>query len=167
MSMLTADESRFYKRLRPRAEAIGVRINRLENEVEPGWPDVLVRGEHDLHIWLELKIAKGPNARIKVRPEQLNWIESHGQRGGCAWILAQNERSPDYMWLIHHRHARRCAKSGCRGRKQIKINQFGDFLRKRMGYDVNLQSANPAPVQVRSKLDFTPSRGIVRRAFLP
>jgi hypothetical protein len=165
--MMTPDEGRFYKRLRPRAVEIGVRINRIENEVEPGWPDVLVRGERDLHIWLELKIAKGPNARMKVRPEQLNWIEAHGAEGGIAWILAQSELHPDYMWLISHKSVRRCAKSGCRGRMMIPISKFGDFLLRRMGHaSVKLQHADPAPSRVGSGLDFTPSRGIVSRAVL-
>lgn len=164
--MLTVDEQRFYRRLRPGAAKVGHRINRIENAVESGWPDVLVRTDMDLHVWLELKIAKGPNARIKVRPEQISWAEDHSGAGGRVWLLAQNSRNPDQMWIIDHTEIRERAEIGCLGAKCLAIRHFPRLLRRFAGEKIVLQYQNPTLVEERQELDFTPKRGLGARTVL-
>lgn len=163
---MDTDERKFYKKIRPVASKMELRISRMENEIEAGWPDVLVRGESDVHIWLELKVTRGPNARIKVRPEQINWAEDHYAHGGRVWLLAQNRYNTDQFWVVDAPNIRRAAADGCLDSPCYPMRQLSNLLFSWQGIYANLQPENPTLTQERSGLDFTPKRIIVSRAVL-
>lgn len=149
--MLTIDEARFYRQLRGPTIRMGGRINRLENAVESGWPDVLIRFYPDLHIWVELKIAKGSKAKIKVRPEQINWAEDHRGQGGRVYLLAQDAKDPDWFWLVSPEEIRRCSKEGCLGQPRYELRKWPQLLRSWMGHH-DLQPENSTPAEERSRV---------------
>lgn len=150
--MLTIDEARFYRQLRGPTIRMGGRINRLENAVESGWPDVLIRFYSDIHIWVELKIAKGSKARIKVRPEQINWAEDHRGQGGRVYLLAQDAKDPDWFWVVPPEEVRRCSKQGCLGQPRIELRKWSQLLLSWMNTR-DLQPKDPPPAEERPRLD--------------
>jgi len=158
--MLTTDERRFYSKLRRPAVAEGLRPGRIENAVESGWPDVLLRGPGGIHIWLELKIAHGSKARIKVRPEQINWLEEHVSLGGLGFLLAQDEYDHSVFWVVPPLKVRRAAVEGCLDYRRYHLRDFPALLRK---WTHDLQSTSTASVQERPRLEEAASRGTPRR----
>lgn len=75
-------------------DGVGGRMDRVENGVVEGMPDVsLCAGGID--TWVELKyVAKWPsraNTRVLgdygLRPEQINWHLRQARAGGSSWIL--------------------------------------------------------------------------------
>lgn len=161
---MDSDERRFYEKIRPLASKMDLRIGRLENAVESGWPDVLVRGEPDIHIWLELKIAKGTQAKIRVRAEQINWAEDHYALGGRVFMLALNNLNHSQFWMIEAPQIRKAAVDGCLGLPCYPIRRIPQLLMRWQGYYVDIQPENPTSSKERPKLDFTPKRVIVTRA---
>lgn len=162
--MFTKDEARFYRSVRRAGRSAGLLVNRIENSVESGWPDVIMRGDGNLHIYAELKIAKGPNALIKVRPEQINWAEEHAQIQGIVHALALCERDPHYFWVIPPARFRRAASEGCLEEDCYSIRHLPQLILKWTGSHVNLQSTNPPFVEERSRLAQAKSRVSISRA---
>lgn len=75
-------------------DGVGGRMDRVENGVCDGMPDVsLCAGGVD--TWVELKyVAKWPsraNTRVLgdrgLRTEQINWHLRHARAGGSSWVL--------------------------------------------------------------------------------
>jgi hypothetical protein len=150
--MLRLTESALYRRIKPVARSAGLVPDRIENAISEGWPDVLLRGLGDLHLYAELKIARGALARIKVRPEQINWAEDHASRGGRVWLLAWFEKDPNLIWALPSNRIRACAQTGCLAEPAYRIKDLRDVFRHWMGHDVHLQPQDPPPVQVRTRL---------------
>lgn len=163
---MNVDERRFYGKIRPVASKMELRISRIENEIEAGWPDVLVRGEGDVHIWLELKVTRGSRFKIKVRPEQINWAEDHYSHGGRVWLLAMNRFDSNQFFVVEAPEIRRVAEEGCLGLPCYPIRQLPNLLFSWQGIYVDLQSENPTSAEKRSALDFTPKRVTIAGAVL-
>lgn len=173
-SMVRLTESRFYRVLRRAAAASDLVTDRLENAVGEGWPDVLIRGDNDIHIWVELKIAKGSKAKIRVRPEQINWLEDHSKRRGRCGILAWNQNDKGQFWFIEPHRVRHCAEHGCLGEPCYAIRHLPMLVMRWMGIYVDIQRQNPTPFERRprmaasakSRADTGTSVQIVRRSRL-
>ena len=77
-------------------------MKRVENKVEPGWPDV-----HYLHKalsgWIELKYeAKFPR-KIDFEPGQPIWLDNYFRNGGCCYVWLYVEKDNTiYIWLGCH-----------------------------------------------------------------
>jgi len=145
---------------------VGLLVNRIENSVESGWPDVVMRGDGNLHVYAELKIAHGPNARIAVRPEQMNWAEEHATIGGIVHGLALCELDPNFFWVIKHDRLRRANTEGCLDEECFHIRHLPQVILGWTGVYVNLQPANPPFVEERSRLAKAKSRVSISRAAL-
>jgi hypothetical protein len=164
---MDTDESKFYNRLRRPALDLGLLVNRVENEIESGWPDVLFRTDYGLHLWVELKVTTGPNARIKVRPEQINWAEEHHAHGGRVFLLAQNRYDLDQLWIVEPTELRSVAENGCLSCECYDRRFWPMIFMGWMGIYVNLQSANPTPPEKRTKLARSAKAGLGGRTVLP
>ena len=151
LDMLNLDERRFYRQLRGPAIAMGGSVGRLENEVESGWPDVLIRFYPNLHLWVELKIARGPNARVKIRPEQINWAEEHRGKGGKVILLAQNSEQQSEFWAVSPENIRHCSKYGCLDQPRYALRQWPSLLRSWIGLN-DLQPKDRTHPKERSRL---------------
>lgn len=162
MSIL--DEGRFYRRIRPLAKALGLVPSRMENVAESGWPDVILRGDGNLHVYVELKIAKGPRGRVAVRPEQINWAEQHHDLGGKTWLLAWWELNDKQFWCVPAYRIRAVAEHGCLQEPCYGIRHLGPVIMSWTGSYVNLQQENPTPVSKRSSVAFTPKRCVISGA---
>lgn len=164
--MFTKDEARFYRSVRRCGRSAGLTVNRIENSVESGWPDVVMRGAQNLHVYAELKIAKGPNALIKVRPEQINWAEEHAALNGIVYALALCERDPHFFWVIPPDRLRRAAAEGCLDEKCFHMRHLAHVILQWTGVHVNIQPQNPPFVEERSRLAQAKSRVSISRAAL-
>ena len=75
-------------------DGVGGRMDRVENGVVDGMPDVSTTAA-SIDVWLELKyVAKWPsraNTRVLgdkgLRPEQINWHLRHARAGGSSWVV--------------------------------------------------------------------------------
>lgn len=164
--MFTKDEARFYRSVRRSGRSIGLTVNRIENSVESGWPDVILRGARNFHAYAELKIAKGPNALIKVRPEQINWAEEHAELNGIVHALALSERDSRFFWVIPPHRFRRAASEGCLDEECYSIRHLPQVILRWTGVDVNIQPQDPPFVEERSRLAQAKSRVSISRAAL-
>lgn len=161
--MWTPLERDFYKSVRRAGRAAGLTVNRIENAVESGWPDVIMRGDGNFHAYAELKIAKGPNGRIHVEPEQINWAEAHHEMHGIVHLLACAERDRSYFWCIHPSVLRRVSKMGCLGEPCYHIRHLPTLILQWTGSYVNLQPTNPPFVEERARLAKAKSRVSISR----
>lgn len=164
--MFTKDEARFYKSVRRAGRAAGLKVNRIENSIEAGWPDVVMRGAGNLHVYAELKIAHGFQAKIKVRPEQINWAEEHAELDGIVNALALCEPDPKFFWLIPPHRLRRAAVEGCLEEECYPIRVLPMVILRWTGSYVAIQPENPPFVQERSRLARAKSRVSISRAAL-
>lgn len=162
--MVRLTEKRFYGVVKRAAASAGLVSDRLENTVGEGWPDVLLRGEDNFHGWVELKIAKGARAKIRVRPDQVNWIEDHAQRGGRSCIFAWNQNDKGQFWYIESHRVRHCAEHGCLDEPCYLTRHMGLFLLGWIGGYVNIQRQNPTPFERRPRVAAQASRCVVSGA---
>lgn len=130
-----------------------------------GWPDLIIRDARGVHLWLELKICKGLNDRIKVRPEQINWAEDHASIGGLTIVFAKCGDS--HFRAVDPQHLRLASKSGCLSMPLYSLSDLGRVVRHRMGYHVNLQQSDPASIKGRAGLGEKARSGSRRRTIVP
>lgn len=85
----------------------GVALDRIENGVGVGIPDVLLR-KMDWQTWIELKVfalpAKMTSKALKkgsMRQEQINWHLQHAAFGLFSYILIRNDRNDLYLMPGH------------------------------------------------------------------
>ncbi len=97
-------ESQFWAHIRDTNKSLGAYLERVENSVSLGMPDV--HGVWELtSFWLELKVGEDLGDRIrarKVRPEQVTWQMNYAALGGkvATLVRVRSGRSPlDY--LVH------------------------------------------------------------------
>lgn len=66
-------------------------LNRVENSVVSGYPDVEGYLRERGQVWIELKVAKlsGGRVRTKVRDKQVEWHRRRAQAGQRSWFLVQ------------------------------------------------------------------------------
>lgn len=94
------NETATYNRYRKNLQSKFRRIDRIENPIVPGMPDVsnCWRGTGD--FWVEIKSPTEPvraTSKLfaqnhKVKQNQINWIEHHIQCGGKAWLLIDTNK---------------------------------------------------------------------------
>ena len=96
-------EVRAYESFRKHALGPSDRVDRVENLLVMGMPDInlCIRGHH---MWIELKTPTEPKrpatplfgSNHKVSQPQMNWFLRNNKAGGIGWILiASNKR-----WLL-------------------------------------------------------------------
>ena len=102
-------EQRLYDAMRREAPR-GAWLQRVENMVGAGMPDVLVTG-HGRSAWVELKSVHRP-ARATTRwmgdeglrdPDQINWHLKFATYGLTSWVLANDDRGA--LLLLDGMHA--------------------------------------------------------------
>lgn len=114
-------------------------MNRIENSVMSGMPDVEGHYKNTGQFWLELKMAKRPaRATTKVRPKvregQVEWLTKRWHLGGNAWILLQvGSGSEKKLYMIPGKYSR-----------AVEQGQIESWFRQ---HDV-LRSAKPTPLEV-------------------
>lgn len=79
-------ESNFYDYLRPKLDWPW--IERVENRVNRGTPDIFFRG-HRTGGWIELKYDNNPrpSSRVGLAPQQVVWHWGFHKAGGLSWII--------------------------------------------------------------------------------
>jgi hypothetical protein len=137
----------------------------MENAMSSGWPDVLIRDFNGLHFWLELKIAHGRNARIRVRPEQIVWAETHFQWGGLATVFARCGN--DHFWKVDPHKLREVSKIGCLSLPLYHMRDAGRVIMREMGYVTDVQPANSTLAEIRARLAKEKGRSSRKRADVP
>lgn len=85
-------------------------MDRIENLVTPGMPDV----EGYLHkmgqFWFELKSEERPTnsetpVRFKMRPRQIEWLRHRWEIGGaCFWLLQVGSGTRRRVYMLEGRH---------------------------------------------------------------
>ena len=105
-------ESTFYQRVRKMilAEFPSARIDRVENGIVDGMPDVncCVNGQD---LWLELKYIESWPARAStqvlgrkgLRPEQINWHIRQAAAGGDSYVIVGIGKE---TWVAPNKYAR-------------------------------------------------------------
>lgn len=86
-------------------------MERMENAVGSGMPDVFVFWPLGKQVWVELKAPKRPKRQSTplmgekegLRQSQKNWIKRHANMGFDAWILIRDDSGE--LFLIHGEHA--------------------------------------------------------------
>ena len=106
-------EARFSARVK--AGLVNCSIERIENRVNLGIPDMLV-GIGDCFVMLELKVvAKG--LKVGLRPHQIAFMTRHAAKGRPCFILvldSGNTLRPATIRLYHGRDAMQLAAEGLR-----------------------------------------------------
>lgn len=92
-------------------------IERFENSIAPGWPDVhYCHGDNS--GWLELKVEKKFPNKIKFEKAQPNWLTRYWSAGGYCYIwLYVEDTNTIYIW--QGKYARTLNESG--GTKKAPI----------------------------------------------
>ena len=74
-------------------------LKRVENKLEPGWPDVHYSND-GYSGWIELKFEKKLPNRIRFEPGQPIWLANYWSSGGtCFVFLYVEETNEIYVWL--------------------------------------------------------------------
>ena len=99
--MATTPEARFSRQVRLGLQAQGCSIERIENRVNLGIPDMLI-GAGDRFVMLELKaVTRG--LRIELRPHQVAFLMRHSAAGRPCFVLvhyAGTTRRPPFVSLF-------------------------------------------------------------------
>jgi len=109
-------EARFSARVRDGLVPFGVDIDRIENRVNLGIPDMLV-GVGDRFAMVELKVvARG--LKVELRPHQIAFLTRHAAKGRPCFILVLQEGGttlkPAKIHLYRGRDAMEVATHGLR-----------------------------------------------------
>lgn len=78
-------------------------LERVENLVGEGIPDVRAMRKGGVEVWLELKYATRPKRittpllRGAIRTSQKNWHEKHAQFGGVSFIVVRDSMKALYL----------------------------------------------------------------------
>jgi len=82
-------EARFSARVRDALIRFDVAIDRIENRVNLGIPDMLV-GVGDRFIMMELKVVSS-GLKVALRPQQIAFLTRHAAKGRPCFILVLQE----------------------------------------------------------------------------
>lgn len=161
--MITITEQKFWKSIRRTVDRLGWWAERVENTVSGGWPDVVVFTPTARTIMAELKVAKGPKARIKVRAEQPLFAERISKLPGKNlqfFFLVIDDRRRGEFWVLTDKNIRLAMKHGILhpdvGAQKYSTKSLALCLRRWNGENVYIQQADPTPVEKPSGLDFLP-----------
>jgi len=113
--MPSTPESRFSQRVREGLKSQGCAVERIENRVTLGMPDMLV-GLADHFVMLELKaITKG--LAVNLSPHQVAFLTRHGRAGRRCFVLTRDEgntKRPPSVALYSGLQAFELAQAGLR-----------------------------------------------------
>ena len=94
-------EARLWQSVKNSLGRVGDRLDRIENSVGSGYPDVNVTFDSE-DIWIELKAPKEPkrkttplmtsNGNHCLLDSQINWFIRHRQADGIAFILVRTDK---------------------------------------------------------------------------
>lgn len=87
-------------------------MNRVENSVSAGMPDVEGQLKDHAQFWIELKSAPRPKGdgpvAVKIRDAQVEWLRRRDKAGGNAWLLIQvGSAAKAKRYLVLGMHAAR------------------------------------------------------------
>jgi len=80
-------EAKLYQVIKRKLEKT-CHIQRIENLVERGSPDINVCHESGIEVWIELKIGIFP----LIRPEQIAWGRRRARKNGRCFVLSRSEK---------------------------------------------------------------------------
>lgn len=98
--MPTTPEAKFSRRVREALQHYGCAVERIENRVNLGIPDMLV-GVGDKFVMLELKVVTR-GLKIDLRPHQVAFLARHSRAGRPCFVLVLYEgttRRPGFVAL--------------------------------------------------------------------
>ena len=88
--MAVKPESRFSAWVRDGLKGIGCDVERIENRVNLGIPDMLV-GVGDKWAMVELKVVAA-GKKVRLRPHQIAFMVRHSSKGRKCFVLIKHER---------------------------------------------------------------------------
>ena len=101
---MKVDEKRLMVALRLAAKGRRVWVQRVENIVVDGTPDVLLIAPCGRHVWVELKVATRPKRATTpvlgargMRQEQINWHEKAALMCVETYILIRDDEAELYL----------------------------------------------------------------------
>jgi len=95
----TTPEARFSKRVRDGLAALGCDVERIENRVNLGVPDMLI-GIGGRFVGLELKaVTRG--LKVGLRPHQVAFMTRHAGKGRPCFILVLQEGTTAKPGIVH------------------------------------------------------------------
>ena len=113
--MATTPEARFSKRVRDGLLPLGCDIERIENRVNLGVPDMLV-GIGPSFVGLELKaVTRG--LKVELRPHQVAFMTRHTAKGRPCFVLVMQEgttKRPAQIYLYGGHQAIALLEQGLR-----------------------------------------------------
>ncbi len=73
---------------------MALHMNRVENSIGTGMPDVEGCLENAKSFWIELKVSERPkrpttNVKVKFQVNQPEWLKRRWRLSGTAWLLVQ------------------------------------------------------------------------------
>ena len=114
--MATTPEAKFSARVRDGLKGVGCDIERIENRVNLGVPDMLV-GVAESFVMLELKVVHS-GLKVKLRPHQIAFLTRHALMGRPCFVLVLRAGGttlkPERVFLYHGRDAVALAVDGLR-----------------------------------------------------
>lgn len=101
---MKVDEKRLMTALRLAAQGRRTWVQRVENVVVDGTPDVLLISPCGRHVWVELKVATRPKRATTpvlgargMRQEQINWHEKAALMCVETYILIRDDEAELYL----------------------------------------------------------------------
>jgi hypothetical protein len=103
---MSVRESSFNRKFRTEMGLRGFKIDRIESHATiPGLPDDAFLHEFTLLSgWIEIKEEETIPSKVKYRPRQALWLETHTALGGCAMTLIHIKKSNEAI-LIPGKHS--------------------------------------------------------------
>lgn len=107
-------EKRFWVRARDAIFDPGLWLQRIENGVLDGMPDVLAIAAPNVQKWIELKVAPRVPVRMStpllpsgegMRAAQIGWHRKAASLGVKSYILIGVETEKDLLWMVEGRAA--------------------------------------------------------------
>lgn len=101
-------EQKLWDALSRHGRACGLLLERIENVLASGTPDVHGLGARGGAFWIEMKVAKTPARAVTpvfgagrgLTTDQENWLLRYAKAGGRAFVLARSEGCPAGLWLV-------------------------------------------------------------------
>ncbi len=121
-------------------------LQRVENSVGSGAPDVEGKLRRGGQFWIELKSTARPKrdgpVRFKVRDSQVEWMRRRAAVGGRAWLLLQvgSGRSAA-RYLVPGEHAKMVQD----GATEVTLTQMSETRQDDDPADVIRRAAGPSP----------------------
>lgn len=98
---MSVKESSFNRKFRTEMDLRGFKIDRIESHATvPGIPDDAFIHEFSLMSgWIEVKEEETIPRKVKYRPKQAMWLETHTELGGCAMTIIHIKTTSDVILI--------------------------------------------------------------------